>query len=215
MKVKLCGFTDEAAVIKAVEYNADYIGFVFYQPSPRFVFPKKAQELANLIPPSIKKVAVTVNASEGEITEILQTLKPDFFQLHGNEDIQYIKNFREKFPQEKIIKAFGVKNAEDLLINNDFANLADYFLFDVKSDKEFGGTGTSFNWKLLNNFASKKDYFLSGGINANNIEEALKTSAFSLDISSGIEEEKGKKSPRLIAELMEQIKKLQNVSKKD
>ena len=203
MKIKLCGFTEAETLKVAIEQKCDFLGFVFYEKSARNISLKSAVKISALIPQSIAKVAVVVDADFNFLQQIAEEFSPDFFQFHGQESVQFLQQVRQKFPQIKIIKAFKISAKEDLELVKDFENHADLFLFDSKIHGEIGGSGKQFDWKILQNFSSKKDWFLSGGINASNIEEAVRISGAKLiDVSSGIEEIRGKKSAKLITELM-------------
>ncbi len=203
MKVKLCGFTESASLLTAVNCGVDFLGFVFHQKSPRNISFEQAGKLSLLVPSSIKKVAVVVNPSLKLLHDINLALQPQYFQLHGQETIEQVLLIKNTFPTVKIIKAFSISEKEDLEQSLDFIDLADIFLFDNAS----GGSGKSFNFTFLQNFSCKKNWFLAGGLNSSNILEALKiTGAKMVDISSGIEKKRGKKSPDLIIELMTKIK---------
>ena len=203
MRIKLCGFSEEESLQVAVGEGCDFLGFIFAKNSPRFVTPKQAAAIAKHVPINIAKVAVVVDADFDFISEIITELSPDFFQFHGAETFEFLKNFQKEFPKIKIIKAISIQDSLDLNKVKEFEEIADYILFDAKNP----GSGKAFDWKILENFSSKKNWILSGGLNINNIDEALKiTKAKLIDISSGIEEIRGKKSPRLIKELMKKIR---------
>jgi phosphoribosylanthranilate isomerase len=202
MKVKLCGFTEAKTVETAIAAKCNFLGFVFCQKSPRFITPKKAKEISQLVPSSIAKVAVVVDSDFQFLEEIAAEFSPDFFQFHGSETCDFLKKAREKFPQIKIIKAFKIEAPSDLAQVKNFESCADLFLFDGK----VAGSGKAFNWKILQNFHCTKDWFLSGGLNIENITKALEiTGASMIDISSGIEKNRGEKSSQLIAEFMNKI----------
>ena len=203
IKVKLCGFTQKESLRAAIEAKCDFIGFVFYEKSPRHVTIEDASQLASIIPKEIGTVAVLVNPDFDFLTKIAQNLSPDFFQFHGNENVNFLREVREKFPQIKIIKALRVVDNIDLQQIRSFEDVADIFLFDNANP----GSGKSFNWEILKDLSMKKDWFLSGGLNINNLDKALQTTdAKMVDISSGIEEFRGQKSVRLIQELTAKIK---------
>ena len=206
MLTKLCGFTDLKTTTIAITNGANFIGFVFYALSTRNISPKQAGQIATQIPPNIKKVAVIVDATDDEIFNIIQYLKPDFLQIH-NTSKQRIIDIKNRF-NIPIIKAFSVAKAQDLEIIKDYEPIVDLFLFDTKSD-EIGGSGKNFDWQILKNLDTKKGWFLSGGLNIANIDEAIKISgAKMIDLSSGIEEIKGIKSPKLIRDFMNVVRSL-------
>ena len=205
MKIKLCGFVDEKPLKVAIDHGCDFVGLVFVKKSPRFLSLDQAAKIAPIIPPNIAKVAVVANQNIDELKLIYDILKPQYFQLHGDEDIEYIRQVRNLNQQIKIIKALSITSLQDIKQTKIFENNVDFFLFDHKN----AGSGTSFDWNFLNNLESKIPWFLSGGININNIEEALKkTKAQYIDISSGIEVIRGTKSAELIVAILKKFKSL-------
>lgn len=211
MLTKLCGFTDEKSVKIAIAEKCNFLGFVFYDKSPRFITPENAAIISKKVPPSIERVAVMVNPNQSLLQKISEKFAPDFFQFHGDETVEFLRKVREKFPRIKIIKAFRIASEKDLELVKNFENAADLFLFDAKIADKFGGSGKKFDWQILQNFRSKKDWFLSGGLNIENIEEALEiTGAKLIDISSGIEKIRGKKSPELIKKFMRKVNAKKN-----
>lgn len=203
MQTKLCGFTTKETVDLAVASGVDFIGFVFYPRSARNISPKRAAEIAHDIPRSVRIVAVIVDAQDKKIREIIKYLQPDFLQIHSSKKSRILE-IKNQF-HVPIIKAFPISETKDLDLVQDYENIVDMFLFDGKSS----GSGKSFDWKILQNFKTKKRWFLSGGLNIDNIGEALKvTGAKMIDLSSGIEEIKGVKSPKLITEFMEKTRSL-------
>lgn len=203
MQVKLCGFTESQSLLSAIKNNADFIGFVFYDKSPRNITVAKAAELAKLVPAHIHKVAVVVNPSLELLHDIASNLQPQYFQLHDVADKKRILEIKNTFPNIKIIQAFAIGKKIDLEQSLDFSDVSDIFLFDNITS----GSGKSFDFNFLQNFSCKKNWFLSGGLNINNIEEALQIKGVKMiDISSGIEKVRGEKSPQLIQEIMHKIK---------
>lgn len=207
-KVKLCGFSTKETVDLAVKNGVNYVGFVFCERSKRNITPQKAQEISVDIPSKIKKVAVFVDLSDLELEQVVEHLKPDFLQIHDT-DKNRISEIKKRFSLP-IIKAFAVATADDIKNIDEYSDIAEYFLFDTKTD-EAGGSGKSFDWTILKNLKTNKEWFLSGGLNINNIDLALNvTNAKMIDLSSGIEETKGIKSPKLITEFMNKIHSLNN-----
>jgi phosphoribosylanthranilate isomerase len=203
MKIKLCGFTEAKTIETAIAYGCDFIGVVFAKNSIRYVDPNSAKILSTIIPDSVGRVAVVVNETLENLHKINQNFQPHFFQLHGDEDINYIENLKKIFPQISIIKAISIFTKNDLNKIKNFDKHIDYFLLDNKNP----GSGEVFDWKILQDFNPHKPYFLSGGINIKNIEEAIKiVNPKFIDLSSGIEEIKGVKSSKLIIEILQKIK---------
>ena len=211
MKVKLCGFKTQESIASAVKKHANYIGFVFCPESPRYVEPDLAFELSKAIPATIDKVAVFADIDLTIIKKVYKTLKPQYFQFHGKETVGFLEKIQEIFPNVKIIKAFQISSFSDLRNVHKFQKCCDAYLFDSKPLKGSlsaisGGSGRSFDWKILSSFRSRKPWFLAGGINIKNIDDALKiTGATMVDISSGVEVEKGVKSLEMIESLMDKI----------
>ncbi len=208
MKIKLCGFTEQKSVELACNLGCDFIGAVFVKKSIRYISPQNSQIISNSINnyKNTKKVAVVMNQSVEELSEINQYFSPHFFQLHGDEDHDFIVKIKQKFPNIGLIKAISVNNLDDIKSAKHFFDLVDYLLFDNK----IAGSGEKFNWQLLDGFDSIKPWFLSGGINLENLEEVFKNPAIKLiDISSGIEEIKGIKSLKLISEIMKKFHEIQ------
>jgi phosphoribosylanthranilate isomerase len=203
MKIKLCGFTEVKTIETAIDYGCDFIGVVFSKNSISYFYTNYAKNLASAIPNSIGRVAVVVNETLENLHKINQNFQPHFFQLHGDEDINYIENLKKIFPKISIIKAISIFTKNDLSKIKNFDNHIDYFLLDNKNP----GSGEVFDWKILQDFNPHKPYFLSGGINIKNIDEAIKmVNPKFIDISSGIEEIKGIKSSKLIIEILQKIK---------
>jgi phosphoribosylanthranilate isomerase len=203
MKIKLCGFTEVKTIETAIDHGCDFIGVVFAKNSIRYVDPNSAKILSKIIPDSVARVAVVVDETLENLQEINQNFQPNFFQLHGDEDIKYIENLKKIFPKISLIKAISIFTKNDLTKIKNFDNHIDYFLLDNKNP----GSGEVFDWSILQNFNPAKPYFLSGGINIKNIEEAIKiVNPKFIDISSGIEEKRGIKSPNLIIEILQKIK---------
>lgn len=202
MQVKLCGFSEEDSLKAAIETNCNFIGFIFYDKSPRNISTIKAKKLFEIVPKHIAKVAVVVDPDHNLLKEII-SLKPEYIQFHGNESLEFLQNFKKENPKIKIIKAFRIANKFDLAPAKEFEDIVDLFLFDSKVETGQGGTGAKFDWEILQNIDLKKDWFLSGGININNISKAINIDNVKmLDISSGIESSRGVKSPKLIEQFM-------------
>ena len=183
----------------AIESKADYIGLVFYDKSPRNLSLGDAQQLLKNRNQHSKIVALTVNSDDDFIKEIKQNIKPDYFQFHGNETPLRCKEIKVKF-ETPIIKGIGIKNKFDLIkANQDYENLCDILLLDSPSTILPGGNGEMFNWNIIKNCEPQKKWMLAGGLNINNIEQAVKISnPPAIDISSGVEISKGIKDPEMI-----------------
>ena len=198
-EIKICGINDKLSMDAAIESKADYIGLVFYDKSPRNLSLGDAKQLLKNRNQHSKIVALTVNSDDDFIRDIEQNIKPDYFQLHGNETPLRCKEIKTKF-EIPIIKGIGIKNKLDLIkANQDYENLCDILLLDSPSSILPGGNGEMFNWNIIKNCEPSKKWMLAGGLNINNIEKAVKVSnPPAIDISSGVEISKGIKDPEMI-----------------
>ncbi|MDA9707852.1 phosphoribosylanthranilate isomerase [Alphaproteobacteria bacterium] len=203
-KIKVCGLKHPFEVKCAADYGATWYGMIFEKVSPRFINYKKAEVLLNSTPDCIKPIAVTVNPSNSKVQD-LNELGFKYIQLHGNESINFCISIKKKF-NLKIIKAISVKSLKDLKYAKSYKNIVDWILFDYKDDLLAGGTGKSFDWSLLDKNSLNFNWILSGGLDYNNIDLALKsTKATAVDVSSGVEVKKGIKSTELIKEFCNKI----------
>ena len=198
-EIKICGINDKLCMDAAIESKADYIGLVFYDKSPRNLSLGDAQQLLKNRNQHSKIVALTVNSDDDFIKDIKQNIKPDYFQFHGNETPLRCKEIKVKF-EIPIIKGIGIKNKLDLIkANQNYENLCDILLLDSPSTILPGGNGEMFNWNFIKNCEPQKKWMLAGGLNINNIEQAVKISnPPAIDISSGVEISKGIKDPEMI-----------------
>ncbi|MBR4993620.1 MAG: phosphoribosylanthranilate isomerase [Lachnospiraceae bacterium] len=177
-KIKLCGMRRPADIEVVNELNPDYIGFIFASKSKRYVDPDTAKELKSLLSPSIKAVGVFVNEEIENVANLLNNNVIDMAQLHGDEDEAYIAELR-RLSDKPIIKALKITSEED--IKRADASSADFVLLDSGA-----GSGMVFNWGLIKGI--KRPYFLAGGLNPENVEEAVNTlNPYAVDVSSGIE----------------------------
>lgn len=197
-RLKVCGLTKLDQIEELISLKADFLGFIFYKKSPRYVLDSLTLEEIKAIKHS-GKVGVFVNESIEQIIEISEKAKLNFIQLHGDESDEYISELRNKLDAEiEIIKVIRIGNhSKDEIqktVNYQLSTI-NYLLFDTDS-KSFGGTGKSFNWQILNELEITKPYFLSGGISEENIEniKLLTQKPFALDINSKFEIEPGNKS---------------------
>ena len=206
VEIKICGINNKESAIASK--GAKYIGFVFCRESPRFVEPDIVKRIIPYLSKDQKKVGLFVNAKINLIKTITFDLGLDIIQLHGDEDIEFIKNVRV-LTNRKIIKAIPVRTIQDVKISEEFKNFCDMILFDTKTNTQFGGTGTSFDWKLLKNYKISKKWMVAGGLNINNIREALETIKPDIvDVSSGVEKERGIKCEKKIRDFIKYVRKL-------
>ena len=190
-QLKVCGLTKMDQIQELISMNVDFLGFIFYEKSPRFVLNHLSLEGISAINHQ-GKVGVFVNESIEKIAEISEKANLNFIQLHGDEDENFIKDLRKNVKKEvKLIKVFRVGETFNFQFSI-FKSLVDYFLFDTDS-KAFGGTGKTFDWQILNEIEIPKPYFLSGGISLENIHQlaTINQQPIALDINSKFEIEPG------------------------
>lgn len=177
-KIKLCGLSRVCDIEEANLLQPDYIGFVFAKKSRRCVSPEQAGELKKLLRPEIRAVGVFVNEEPEAVAALLNRGVIDLAQLHGSEDAEYIRRLRE-LTDGPLIQAFRIRSKEDL--SRAAASAADEILLDAGA-----GTGIVFDWSLLRNM--ERRYFLAGGLNPENVREAIRDlHPYGVDVSSGIE----------------------------
>ncbi|QLF68872.1 phosphoribosylanthranilate isomerase [Peteryoungia desertarenae] len=195
--IKICGLKTEEAVDHAVSLGATHIGFIFFPKSPRNIEPDLAGRLADRVRGRTKIVAVTVNADNDDLDEIIALSRPDILQFHGGESPERVLTIKA-VTGLPVMKAFSIREADDLRRIEPYIGIADRFLFDAKAPAGSdlpGGNGVSFDWRLLRSLDESVDYMLSGGLNSDNLEEALReTGARGIDVSSGVESAPGVKN---------------------
>ncbi len=192
--VKICGLSTAPTLEAAINAGAEMAGFVFYDKSPRHIDLAAARRLGGLAAGRIKKVALTVDADDGALEHIIEALNPDYLQLHGSESPARVEEVRARFGLP-VIKAIGVATKDDVQKAAAFAG-ADIILFDAKPAPGAmpGGNGLLFDWRLLQDVAADRPWLLSGGLDQNNVGEALRlTGAPGVDASSGVECARGVK----------------------
>ncbi|MDR6158020.1 phosphoribosylanthranilate isomerase [Chryseobacterium sp. SLBN-27] len=210
LKLKICGLTQLEQIKELTAMKTDFLGFIFYEKSPRFILNRLNLKQIGEIKHG-GKVGVFVNESIEKITEITEKAKLNFIQLHGDEDNDFMIELRKKIhPETGIIKVIRIGNqhshqVQEIINENSFP--IDYFLFDTDSTA-FGGTGKTFDWNLLNEVEIPLPYFLSGGISLENIEnlKILNQKPFAIDINSRFETNTGIKDLEKIKILKNNIK---------
>ena len=199
--VKICGLSDEAGVSAAVDDGAAMVGFVFFPPSPRSVTVERAAELTKTVPDSIIRVGLVVDADDEWLGEIAADAGIDLLQLHGGEMPARVRDIRERFGLP-VMKVVPVLEAEDVAAADKFQDAADRLMFDAKPPvgaSRPGGNARAFDWSLLSGIDSRLRWILAGGLTAQNVAEAVKISrAAFVDVSSGVEDAPGRKSPEKI-----------------
>ena len=188
-KVKICGITNYEDAAHAAILGADYLGFNFYELSPRHVDESEVKKFIGRLPNNVKKVGVFANQNPDKVKKIVKNLDLDLIQLHGDETQDYCSKLKGE-AKKQIIKAFRIKGKNDI---NKIKNYnVDYLMFDANKEGMFGGTGKAFDWKIIKGV--NKPFFLSGGLNPKNVKEAIRTAKpYAVDAASGIEETLRKK----------------------
>lgn len=198
IKLKVCGMRDEANIMEVATISPDYMGFIFYEGSPRYVGRDFLVPAA--LPAEIRRVGVFVNERAETIVAMAERNRLDLIQLHGNESPQMCASLKNR--GFKVIKAFGVDGAFDFSKTSDYREVTDFFLFDTRGPL-FGGNATSFDWKVLERFSGKR-FFLGGGISAANIAGVIALGhpdLHAVDVNSGAEVRPGVKDPARVSAL--------------
>jgi phosphoribosylanthranilate isomerase len=207
LKIKVCGMRDPENISGVVNALPDFMGFIFYPKSKRFVGVDFSPEILKIIPGSIKKVGVFVNEIQENIIEICQRTNLEVVQLHGNESPEFCHLL--KLSGLTVFKAFSVDEQFDFEKLNVYSEACDYFLFDTKGELP-GGTGQKFNWKMLERYEVDVPFFLSGGIGLDDLEAIRQFSHprwCGLDVNSGFEISPAMKNVEKIKKFIDQIRK--------
>ncbi|MGA9894613.1 MAG: phosphoribosylanthranilate isomerase [Xanthobacteraceae bacterium] len=196
--VKICGLSTPEALDVALDEGADRVGFVFFPPSPRHLSHDVARSLGRRVRSRAQKVALTVDADDAVFDALVEALEPDLLQLHGKESPARVAALKERFGLP-VMKAIAVETKADLAAMAPYAGIADRLLFDARAPREAtrpGGLGKTFDWYLLENIDPGVPFMLSGGLDADNVADALRiTHAPGVDVSSGVERAPGEKDP--------------------
>jgi phosphoribosylanthranilate isomerase len=205
MKLKVCGIKDPENIKQLIDIQLDYIGFIFYPKSKRYVVNSLQSEIVRAIPSSINKVGVFVNESFDKIETRTKDYQLDFIQLHGDESAEFCKQLSEKGFQ--IIKAFQIHKDFNFNKLDAYKAYCKYFLFDTQTSL-YGGSGHKFDWQLLENYDNEKSFFLSGGIDLDDADKILNIknlNIHSIDINSKFEIEPGLKNIEKVKKFKEQL----------
>ena len=206
MKIKICGMKFPKNILEIGALQPDYMGFIFYPKSKRFVGENFLNKSIGNLPKSIKKTGVFVNESVAIILDKVTKYNLDAVQLHGNESVAECNILKDK--NIKIIKAFSIDASFDFEILKPYEAVCDYFLFDTKTPA-YGGSGKTFDWQLLDNYKLEKPFFLSGGLNSHNIGK-LNFDAYpmlrGLDFNSQLENDDFSKNKLKTQEIIQKIR---------
>ena len=212
-KAKICGLSTPEGVTAALEGGAAFLGFVFFERSPRNLTPEAA---ARLVAPlrnrrgPVRTVAVTVDPDDALVDRLMATLKPDLIQVHGKETPSRVREIAQR-SGAGVIKAFSVSSSADVQQAGAFDGVVEHLMFDARPIEGSvlpGGTGARFDWSLLAGRRFSRPHFLAGGLDPWNVGEAIKVSGAPLvDVSSGVERGPGLKDPALITAFLDAVKR--------
>jgi phosphoribosylanthranilate isomerase len=209
-EAKICGLTTAEAVQAALAGGAAFLGFNFFEKSPRYVAPDAAARLAEPARGKLKIVAVMVDPTDAEVDRVAQALRPDLVQLHGAETPSRARAVAER-ARAGLLKALPVAEAADVAAAADFDPIVEHLMFDTKPAPDAslpGGSGRAFDWTLLSGRRFRRPWLLAGGLDPWNVAEAVRQSgAPMVDVSSGVERGPGLKDPALIAAFLDAAKR--------
>jgi phosphoribosylanthranilate isomerase len=209
VSVKICGLRTLGDVAAAAQAGAAYAGFVFFPKSPRNVGLTEARALALAAPLGLAKVALTVNADDGFLDDLIAQVPLDLLQLHGQETPQRVQEIKARYGLP-VMKAIGISDADDLADIDIYARVADQLLIDAKPPRHAdlpGGNGLAFDWRLLQGRRWPIPWMLAGGLTPQNVGDAIRlTGARQVDVSSGVEQAPGVKADTLIARFVQEAK---------
>jgi phosphoribosylanthranilate isomerase len=204
IKIKICGMKESANIEEVSALAPDYMGFIFYENTPRFV--GREFNMPNNFPASIKRVGVFVNESIAVILNKVKHYRLDFVQLHGDESVGLCNKLNHE--GVSVIKVFRVSDDFDFATTEEFVDVSEYFLFDTRG-KQYGGNAERFNWHVLKNFNQKVPFFLSGGIGPESIDEILQLKDLNLhaiDVNSGVEQSPGRKDKSKVSVIINKLR---------
>ena len=202
VQVKICGVRSRADIDAAAAAGAAYVGFNFFDRSPRYVDLQTAAALAASCPPGLSRVGLTVDADDAALAALVAAVPLDWLQLHGSESPGRVAEVRVRFGLP-VMKALGVADEDDLAAIDSYSDAADKLLIDARAHPDAvlpGGNGLPFDWRLITGRAWRLPWMLAGGLTPGNVAEAIRlTGARQVDVSSGVESAPGVKDAARIA----------------
>lgn len=202
-KVKICGLTNLEDARKAEDLGADFLGFIFFEKTPRAMSPDAILNIIHKLHDHTQKVGLFLDQDINYVKDQARVCCLDVVQLHGTESPQYVSELKKEF---NIIKTFRIKKEFDFSILETY-KMADFYLFDTFKHDSPGGTGIAFDWNILEGQSFAKPIFLAGGLNPANVGEAIeKVRPYAVDVASGVEEAPGKKDYKLLEEFIHAAK---------
>lgn len=200
VRIKICGITNIEDALLSVDLGANALGFVFYKGSKRYIEPDHAKSIISKLPPFVTTVGVFANQDLDEIRNIKEEVGFDIFQLHGDEPADFCMKLKGK-----VIKAIRVKDSIDPKEIESYPTQA--ILFDNYTTEAYGGTGEAFGWEILKGFDTSKKIILSGGLTPENVARAIRiVNPYAVDVSTGVEENPGKKNPDKLKRFIKAVK---------
>ena len=211
MRIKICGITKPEQAQKIAQIGATALGFICVERSPRYVTPSQIKEILSQLSIPIDTIGVFANAEMVKIEQIVRETGLSGVQLHGSESKEFCQQLRQILPTNtEIIKAFRIKTPESLVATDSYTDYVDTLLLDAYHPQMLGGTGQTINWQELRQFSPTLPWMLAGGLNPDNISDALtQLKPDGIDLSSGVEKSPGDKDLDLVARLFEHISQYQ------
>lgn len=207
MRIKICGITRPEQGQAIAEFGATTLGFICVEASPRYVTPEQIQTLTSVLPETVERVGVFVNAPLDQIAYTVQLGRLTGVQLHGQESLADCNQLRQALPHTELIKAIRVKTPEALEQSLSYASHVDTLLLDAYHPQQLGGTGKTLNWQQLQAFNPGCPWFLAGGLTPDNVSEALRLlRPDGIDLSSGVEHSPGDKDLAKVQQLFMAIR---------
>jgi phosphoribosylanthranilate isomerase len=208
MRVKICGITKVDQGVAIAHLGATALGFICVPSSPRYVTVEQIKAITTALPASVDAIGVFAQATLAEITSVTQSTHITGIQLHGGESPEFCQQLRQTLPKVEIIKALKIKNPADLAEANQYLDCIDTLLLDAYHPQMLGGTGTTLDWKMLQEFCPPSPWLLAGGITPENVLEAIHhVHPQGIDLSSGVEHTPGDKDLDKVARLFQQLGK--------
>jgi phosphoribosylanthranilate isomerase len=204
VRVKICGITNAADALAAVEAGANLLGFNFYEKSPRFVSTEEAEKIRRQLPKRVEAVGIFVNATPDEVAALRKSVKLDAAQLHGDESPEAAAEIARQLP---VIKAFRVEADFPLATLDEYPD-AFAFLFDAAHTGQYGGTGRTTDWDAARRAAMDRRIILAGGLKAENVAAAVRiVRPYGVDVASGVESKPGKKNHDRLREFIQEVRR--------
>jgi len=205
VRIKICGITNTEDAIAAAELGADALGFVF-APSPRQVSPEMAREIITALPPFVRTVGVFMDQDPDEVSYIADLCRLDLLQFHGKESPTYCARF-----EQRVIKAVRVRNQGHLEGCSEYSGIVDALLLDTYVSGRSGGTGLTFDWNIALEAKKYGRIILAGGLNPDNVAEAISmVKPYAVDASSGLEQKPGVKDREKMARFIQTVRQTGN-----